>query len=76
MEIQGTEYNGWVGRIYFTYEGVKRNLTCIRGCAGKKFNEVISVDKDRDTNGVSTWCNNGKSCRFVFNGINTKQLKV
>ena len=64
-------FDGWVGEIIVTINGIKKGLTCIKGCTGSKFDGWIAVDGNADGNynsSFSTLCLNGNSCILIVDG--------
>ena len=71
ITVKGHTFDGWVGEIIVTINGVKKDLTCIKGCTGSEFNGWIVVDGNADGNynsPSSTWCLNGNSCILTVDG--------
>ena len=71
ITVKGPMFDGWVGEIIVTLNGVKKDLTCIKGCTGSKFGGWIVVDGNADGNynsSNSTWCLNGNSCILTVDG--------
>ena len=71
ITVKGRTFDGWIGEIIVTINGVKKDLTCIKGCTGSEFDGWIVVDGNADGNynsPSSTWCLNGNSCILTVDG--------
>ena len=71
ITVKGRTFDGWLGEIIVTMNGVKKDLTCIKGCTGSKFDGWIVVDGNAEGNynsSDSTLCLNGNSCILTVDG--------
>ena len=71
ITVKGRTFDGWIGEIIVTINGVKKDLTCTSGCTGGKFNGWIVVDGNLEgkyNSSVSTRCLNGNSCILTVDG--------
>lgn len=71
ITVKGPMYDGWLGEIIVTRNGVNNDLTCIKGCTGSEFNGWIVVDGNAEGNynsSSSTLCLNGNLCILTVDG--------